>query len=74
VSHGPDGTLANPVPRSQSAILSFIETTFSLPSLHTDDYYANDNMSDMFDFSKNFNFIPVTGLGSYHLTSLCGVH
>ena len=70
VSHGPGGTLGNPTPRSQSAILTFIETIFDLPSLKTDDS-ANDNLLDMFNFNNFVPFTPVTGLSSYQIPSTC---
>jgi hypothetical protein len=76
VSHGPNGgTLTNPVPRSQSAILQFIENTFDLASLGTDDAAnaSDDALMDMFNFNSQspLPFTPVTGLNGYTLTKKC---
>jgi hypothetical protein len=62
VSHGLNGTLAIPVPRSQGAILQFIENVFDLPSLGTNDS-ANppgDALLDMFNFSTSPSPLPFT--------------
>jgi hypothetical protein len=40
----------SPVPRSFSALLKYVEATFDLPSLKTDDYYMNDALTDMFSY------------------------
>jgi len=70
VSHGPNGTLTNPVPRSQSAVLKFIEDTFGLGSLGTDDA-ANDDLMDMFQFNKPLPFTPVS-FSAHTFTNQCG--
>ena len=71
VSHGPGGSLASPTPRSQSAILQFIETVFGVNSLGGDDSFSNDNLLDMFNFYNSLPFTPVQGLGGYTLPQSC---
>jgi phospholipase C len=58
VSHGPGGTLSNPVPRSQSAILNLVETLFNLGSLNADDYANRDSLNKVDDMMDMFNFSP----------------
>jgi hypothetical protein len=40
----------SPLPRSFSALLKYIEVTFDMPSLKTDDFYMNDSLTDMFNY------------------------
>jgi phospholipase C len=58
VSHGPGGTLTNPIPRSQSAILNLVETIFDLGSLNADDYANRDSSNNVDDMMDMFNFSP----------------
>jgi hypothetical protein len=57
--------------RSYSAILKYVEATFGLPSLRTDDYYLNDDLRDAFSFLHGpLPYVPVD-IGSYTPPSAC---
>ena len=84
VSHGPaGGTLANPVPRSQSAILNLTEYLLGVGTLSADDLanqhyyqgqYVIDDMAEMLNFNQSAQqFSPATIPSSYHLPNTCRV-
>jgi hypothetical protein len=83
VSHGPNGgTLANPVPRSQGAILNLSEYLLGVNSLNADDLanqytYQNqqftDDMSEMLNFQSFQPFVPAVVPSSYHIPDNCDV-
>jgi phospholipase C len=57
--------------RSLGAILAYVERTFGLSSLKTDDYYENDDLSDMFDFDHApLPYVPVN-VGPYRPPPFC---
>jgi len=45
--------------RNSASVLSFIENTFKLSSLQTDDQYSDD-LGDMFDFGPGHQLLPYT--------------
>lgn len=64
------GYISRPT-RSYSAILKYVEATFGLPSLRTDDYYLNDDLRDVFSFLHSpMTYTPVD-IGSYVPPSPC---
>jgi hypothetical protein len=83
VDHGPaGGTFANPVPRSQSAILNLVEYLLGVGTLSADDlanqhfyqnHYVIDDMSEMLSFKGFMPFLPASVPLSYHLPKGCTI-
>jgi hypothetical protein len=51
--------------------MTLVEHLFGLAPLGGDDSFANDPMLDMFNFSNNLPFVPITPSTSYSIPPTC---